>query len=852
MTISRLTSDISAEAGDRFVVFYGKVNDEFCDEDLIFGNIEFMLWRYFQERGYRRIVFFHGAEKIYFFDEASRRLCLPDQQPSPAARTEHAPEFVPARQGPLGRRSLLRRRSASDHCDAGNLPPSSNTSAPANRPRQTRAMSDLSALQILDHIIHREQASIPTAVVFSHAEDISRQNFQGTSFREFQNRMVNWARMPSQMPNQCVFIFQADTRERLGEITERNDLSVLSNFLSAKADQESNLIRIGGPDAAEILNAFHYYRLHSGMKPDWIRLNNFAAWLAGENLTMRELRLRLQNLRELTRDTVQAWLSGEYSDKPAADRLNELIGLEGVKDQIRRKMAVAERFGENHAGTLHMAFLGNPGTGKTTVAELVGEIYRDIGLLKRGHTVTAPNREALVAEYEGQTAPKTNTLIDQAMDGVLFIDEAHNLIRSQGDDPFGNEAIRTLVARMERERNRLCVIFAGYPEPIRNLIASDPGLKSRVKDEILFEDYSPAELLDIFSLMAEKGESRDMPAVSPETLNAVREALQYLYEKRDAEDWGNARDVRNLYEDMLASFAVRVQGNPDAENVMGPEDIPEKYQPRISASSDEADAVIEEIRCMTGLNAVKDFVQRQVAFLRGMERRRQLGLPMPPERSLHMVFTGNPGTGKTTIARKMGRIFRALGILRKGHCVEADRADMVASYIGQTAPKTEAKVKEALDGVLFIDEAYTLSRGGENDFGREAIDQLLKMMEDYRNRLVVIVAGYPAEMQRFIESNPGFRSRFSQFVRFEDYSPEELAEIFRGFCREYHYRMTPEAEQQLLLYAESLWQRRGMDFGNGRDMRNLFERAQESLNLRVTSDPQADEAALCTFLPEDF
>jgi S1-C subfamily serine protease len=197
-----------------------------------------------------------------------------------------------------------------------------------------------------------------------------------------------------------------------------------------------------------------------------------------------------------------------------------------------------------------------------------------------------------------------------------------------------------------------------------------------------------------------------------------------------------------------------------------------------------------------------------------------------------MVFTGNPGTGKTTVARLMGQLFKALGILRKGHVIETSRADLVAGYVGQTAPKVEAKIKEALDGVLFVDEAYTLSRGDERDFGQEAIDTLVRRMEDYRDRLVVVVAGYPEEMRRFIERNPGLQSRFTRYVGFPDYTLDELLDIFRRMAQEEGFSLSEDAEAQTRQYLGALQQQNPQGFGNGRTVRNLFEEMKERLAER--------------------
>ena len=263
------------------------------------------------------------------------------------------------------------------------------------------------------------------------------------------------------------------------------------------------------------------------------------------------------------------------------------------------------------------------------------------------------------------------------------------------------------------------------------------------------------------------------------------------------------------------------------------------------------DELMAQLESLVGLENVKKDVKNLINLVKVRKLRAHNDLPVPPM-SLHMVFLGNPGTGKTTVARLISGLYASIGVLSKGQLIEVDRSGLVAGYVGQTALKTQEVIQSALGGVLFIDEAYSLSSGGDNDFGREAIETILKAMEDHRGDLIVVVAGYTEPMEQFMNSNPGLESRFNKRFFFPDYNGEQLMAIFRSQCKQNSYTLTPEAEEEAKKLFDELYAGRDENFGNGRDVRNRFEDMIIRQSNRVAQMEAPTKDDLTAILPEDL
>ena len=513
-------------------------------------------------------------------------------------------------------------------------------------------------------------------------------------------------------------------------------------------------------------------------------------------------------------------------------KLGELIGLSGIKESIRKIKAYALNNKDSEDLNIHMCFLGNPGSGKTEVARYIAGILYENKILPTNKVIEV-DRSGLVSQYFGATAEKTSRVISRAMGGVLFIDEAYALGNNAdvGTD-YGKEAIDTLVKAMEDYRGKFCVILAGYKNEMLQMLSTNPGFKSRIQFMLDFPNYSRDELKSITELML-----RNRHYTIGDT--ALSRILDITDIKRKDPNFANAREIRNILDQVIMCQNLRRAGSDDTE--LGIVDVNKYIQDAKinlpTSGTGTANKILtgeEELDQLIGLAAIKRMIKKIKAYAK--RNQGQEGF------NLHMCFYGNPGTGKTEVARILSRIFYDAGVLPEAKLVETDSHGLLGKFVGETAPKTQAKINDAMNGVLFIDEAYGLvstntASGGVTSYGEEAIAVLLKEMEDRRGQFCVILAGYKDEMKTMLSANPGLESRIQFTLDFPDYTREELGEIAVAFLKKKKYEIDEPALNRLLNVTE--YYRNRPNFANARTVRNILDQVIMNQNLR-TEDTDGD------------
>ena len=566
----------------------------------------------------------------------------------------------------------------------------------------------------------------------------------------------------------------------------------------------------------------------------------------GDHFEEGEIELRVPN--SASEEAVVFDANSNLNFDELMAKMDAMIGLKDIKEKVREhamylkflKLRKEKGIEKGSIEDIHSVFIGNPGTGKTTVAKMLGLLYKKMGLLSKGHVLEV-DRVDLVGEYIGQTAPKVKEIIKKARGGVLFIDEAYSLARTNDDSKdFGREVVEILVKEMSNGKGDLSVIVAGYPKEMKHFIDSNPGLKSRFKQFFEFKDYLPQELARIADFACEaKGVTLDLAAK-----NLLNQMITEAFRNRD-KSFGNARYIFDLIEKAKINLGLRIMSleNPTelSEEILSHITINDIEQidlkkvsenPQIPIDQKLLTEAMSELESLIGIKHIKNQINE---LIRVIQYHHQTGKDVLNNYFLHTVLIGNPGTGKTTVARILAKIYKALGLLERGHMIETDRQGLISGFVGQTAIKTAEKIDEAMGGVLFVDEAYALSNYGgmQGDYGNEAIQTILKRMEDSRGQFFVFAAGYPSNMETFLKANPGLSSRFDKILKFDDYAQDELYEIALKMVADLKYAMSKESKELLFTMLAEMHLKRDKYFGNARDVRKMVLEVIKQQNLRI-------------------
>jgi SpoVK/Ycf46/Vps4 family AAA+-type ATPase len=607
-----------------------------------------------------------------------------------------------------------------------------------------------------------------------------------------------------------------------------------SNSLSLEAEEWMATFEQMKVHVTKLLNASEeYYASISGVFHTSVHLDE-----------IKEALDEIEQLKEMLKEEDNEQERQEESNSLL--ELEQMIGLEQVKERMYRhyhyiqyqKKRKELGFTMKDEVSLNMVLTGNPGTGKTTLARMLAKIYYELGVLPKPEVVEV-DRSHLVGSFIGQTEENVKSAIKRALGGVLFIDEAYSLKREgQTANDYGQTAIDSIVSAITSGEfaGKFAIILAGYPEEMRQFLWSNPGLRSRFPESnhIQLPDYSSEELLEIAKKVALDNDY----IIAEDALNDLENRIE---KERVDESFGNARTVKSIILDSIFQKGATTKlENADSFDLT----LLEKKD--LTISQNESGLSPEELlHELVGLDSMKDEIRKIQHFVQIQQVRKEKGLKSVPIQ-LHSVYSGNPGTGKTTVAKIYASLLKESGLLKRGHLVLTSRADLVAGYVGQTSIKTKKKIREALGGVLFIDEAYSLLSSSSSDFGKEAVDTLVDEMTKHDENLVVVLAGYSNEIEALLKSNPGLKSRFKKFLHFPDYTPDQIVDIILKRVKQYDYTITSLGISTLKEYIQT-----HPISGNGRFAVNLVDELLQIQAARIMEQADLDDGEFSVINEKD-
>lgn len=520
--------------------------------------------------------------------------------------------------------------------------------------------------------------------------------------------------------------------------------------------------------------------------------------------------------------------------------LDDLVGMSAVKEQIQdiaKSVQMQQRLielgvGEASVDNVHIILTGNPGTGKTTVAQRLGQVFKAIGIIPTDRVVVKKS-EDIFDSYAKSAGRNMTQAVDDAMGGILFIDEAYNLlpVTTPGTtDSDGAEAVAALMTCMSERAGQFITVMAGYKVEMDEFIRNaNPGLERRFTHRIHIPDYSAADLTTIFLQQVKKAKLQ----ITDEARTMLERKIEEMVTAKD-EKFGNAGTIIKLFDETKRRHFKNVDPSDPVERLITIEaaDIPYDAPKKLNM-----DEIMAQLDHLEGLAGVKDAVRDLVDTITTMQAR-NADSGVKTEINLdHYLFLGNPGTGKTTVARIMGNIFYSLGLLPSNKVIELSAKDLKAPYIGQTAPKAHAAMMRGMGGVVFIDEAYSITQGeGATGFGQEAVSEILQVMENYKNKFITIAAGYPREMDEWLDSNSGLSSRFTATISFEDYNADELSRIATNILRKKNLTLTDAAATAMHNYFSRLVANKSSRFANAREARNYVDKVIINQGRRLRTE----------------
>ena len=524
------------------------------------------------------------------------------------------------------------------------------------------------------------------------------------------------------------------------------------------------------------------------------------------------------------------------------DYFEEIIGLENIKEELLSLRNYLffnkDNLKKDKNFRLHMLFLGNPGTGKTTMARIITKMLFDLNYIRNDKLIEVDKKD-LVAAYLGQSGIKTSQVIESALGGVLFIDEAYSL---GTEDSYSKEVIATLVKAMEDYSSDLVIIFAGYNKEMQDFLNANSGIESRINYTFNFPDYSLEELMKIFDLKLKK---RNVENNNYYLDNLARKEIENIFNKnKKYTTFGNGRFVDKLLQNILVKHATNCINDKNKDKLMISIDDIEIHKEIDNISNWINDNFFDFV----GMDDIKDKLIELYNYLKFNNEIKQTLDTSLPIINLHMMFLGGPGTGKTTMARKISNMLYSLNYIKEDKLIEVGKQDIVGRYVGETAEKVSKLIKSALGGVLFIDEAYSLC--DNSSFGQEAMAIIVKSMEDYRDNLIIIFAGYDKEMQDFLKMNSGIASRIGYTFNFKDYETEDLYSIFKLKLTNLGFTLNnvEQSVKDVCNYFKSI-----DGFGNGRFIDKLIQKTliKHSVNYKeLTSIDKEDIPTISEMIKE--